>query len=352
VGNDVFLGQNGILLYGINASGKSSFMKAIGLNVIMAQAGMFVAARNFVYMPYYHIFTRISGMDNIYKGMSSFTVEMTELRNILQRCNKNSLVIGDEICCGTESVSALAIVASGIDTLIKKKSSFIFATHLHELVNHFEQNVKIRICHLHVEYTNNRLIYDRSLRNGDGPKTYGVEVCRYLNMTDDFVKRAIQFRQILEKGRLESVALKSKYNRYLMHDGICESCGKQSKAEVHHIKHQASHNQMEAIHMNMLSNLMVLCEECHDKVHAGNINVNLKHQTSNGIQAQIAESTKCIDTNTTDISELDKEIIKLSISDHLSISKVIEAIYKNKGISLTKYRVRKTVQHYKKLMKL
>jgi hypothetical protein len=86
-----------------------------------------------VYYPYKRIFTRISGMDNIYKGMSSFTVEMTELRNILQRCNKYSLVIGDEICCGTESISGIAIVSAGIDMLINKGASFIFATHLHEL---------------------------------------------------------------------------------------------------------------------------------------------------------------------------------------------------------------------------
>ena len=84
VGNDLELNQDGILLYGINASGKSSFMKAIGLNIIMAQAGMYVAAESMSYYPYNSIF-RISGMDNIYKGMSSFTVEMTELRNILQR---------------------------------------------------------------------------------------------------------------------------------------------------------------------------------------------------------------------------------------------------------------------------
>lgn len=55
--------------------------------------------------------------------MSSFTVEMTELRNILQRCNKNSLVLGDEICNGTEAISALSIVAAGIESLIKNKAN-------------------------------------------------------------------------------------------------------------------------------------------------------------------------------------------------------------------------------------
>ena len=66
-----------MMLYGINASGKSSFMKSIGINIIMAQSGMYVPCPEFVFYPYKHIFTRISGMDNIYKGMSIFTVEMT-----------------------------------------------------------------------------------------------------------------------------------------------------------------------------------------------------------------------------------------------------------------------------------
>ncbi|MFN9955062.1 MAG: MutS-related protein, partial [bacterium] len=106
IGNDISLNQNGILLYGINASGKSSLMKALGLAIIMVQSGMYVPATSFEFSPYHHIFTRICGNDDIYRGMSSFVVEMSELRNILQRADERSLVIGDEICCGTEAISA------------------------------------------------------------------------------------------------------------------------------------------------------------------------------------------------------------------------------------------------------
>jgi DNA mismatch repair protein MutS len=184
VGNDVSLNKDGYLLYGINASGKSCFMKTIGLNIIMAQAGMFVASKNFEYMPYHNIFTRISGMDNIYKGMSSFTVEMTELRNILQRCNKYSIVLGDEICCGTESISAIAIVASALDVLIKNNATFIFATHLHELtdmklIKEHIQTSKINVKHMHISIDeNNNIIYERKMQDGQGSQVYGLEVCK------------------------------------------------------------------------------------------------------------------------------------------------------------------------------
>ena len=107
IGNDIELSEKGILLYGVNSSGKSSLMKAVGLNIIMAQSGMFVPAHEFTYEPYHHIFTRIFGSDNIYKGLSSFAVEMIELRNILKRSNKFSLILGDEICNGTESISGI-----------------------------------------------------------------------------------------------------------------------------------------------------------------------------------------------------------------------------------------------------
>ena len=80
-----------MLLYGVNAVGKSSTMKSVGISIIMAQAGMYVPASEFYYYPYKYIFTRISGNDNIFKGQSTFAVEMSELRAILKRTNKNSL---------------------------------------------------------------------------------------------------------------------------------------------------------------------------------------------------------------------------------------------------------------------
>ena len=74
-------------MYGCNAVGKSSLMKAIGINIIMAQAGMFVPCSSFKYSPFDYIFTRINNNDNLFKGLSSFAVEMSELRNILKRSN-------------------------------------------------------------------------------------------------------------------------------------------------------------------------------------------------------------------------------------------------------------------------
>ena len=118
VTNDLSLDSDklGVLLYGTNAVGKSSLIKAIGIIVIMAQAGFYVPCSGFVYSPYKHIFTRILGNDNLFKGLSSFAVEMLELKTILSIADKDSLVLGDELCSGTESNSAMSIFYFGHPT--------------------------------------------------------------------------------------------------------------------------------------------------------------------------------------------------------------------------------------------
>ena len=83
VPNDVELNENGILLYGTNACGKSTLMKSIGLTIIMAQSGFFVPCSYLEYSPYTQIFTRILNNDNIFRGQSSFAIEMSELRKHL-----------------------------------------------------------------------------------------------------------------------------------------------------------------------------------------------------------------------------------------------------------------------------
>ena len=106
--------QLGMLLYGTNAVGKTSCIRAIGMIIIMAQAGLFVPATTFTYSIYNKLFTRILGNDNLFKGLSTFAVEMIELRSILKMADNNSLVLGDELCSGTESTSALSIFTAGV----------------------------------------------------------------------------------------------------------------------------------------------------------------------------------------------------------------------------------------------
>lgn len=286
VKNDIsFNEQTGILLFGLNGVGKSSLMKAVGLNIIMAQAGMYVPADSLEYTPYKKIFTRISGEDNIFKGKSSFMIEMEELRSILKYADNESLVLGDEICRGTETISALSIVTSSVLALSKKKSSFIFATHLHKL-DELVQDDNIQFLHLHVEITDDNINYIRKLRDGIGSSLYGIEVAKYLLENDEFINETYKIRnKILEKPELLSTKT-STYNSKLYMDK-CQVCSKTNNLDTHHIKFQSDANEfgnIDHIHKDDLCNLIVLCEDCHNALHHGNINIKGFNSTLTGLQ--------------------------------------------------------------------
>jgi DNA mismatch repair protein MutS len=284
VTNDLIIGNaemDGMLLYGTNAVGKTSFIRALGISVIMAQAGLYVPASSFEYIPYKYIFTRILGNDNIFKGLSTFAVEMSELRTILRLANKNSLVLGDELCSGTESTSATSIFVSGIQHLNKTNCSFIFATHLHEILD-YDEIIKLENVHIkHMSVIYNKEIgcleYDRKLKDGPGNNMYGLEVCKSLNLPEEFLENAHNIRM---KYHPESSSIlerrKSRYNSEKI-VGICEMCGENMASEVHHLQYQREANENGIIsrndlifHKNHKANLLNICEECHQKIHKEN----------------------------------------------------------------------------------
>ena len=291
VPHDISLGGNneldGILLYGINSSGKSTLMKSIGLNIILAQIGYYVAAETFTFSPYNSLFTRIVGNDNLYKGLSSFMVEMMELTSILKRNNKNTLVIGDEICKGTEEKSANIIVSYMLETLSKSNTSFITATHLHKVANlPCVTNLKrVKSKHLKITYdeTNEQLIYDRHLSDGQGETFYGLQVAKYLMRDTIFNNRTSEI--LLEYDENDSPK-KSHYNDDFLIE--CYICKTKKNLESHHIIPQKEFNE-DNTHYNKnyikkdnYSNIITLCSECHDKVDRQELVINGWLETSKG----------------------------------------------------------------------
>jgi len=287
VPHDISLGGDseldGILLYGINSSGKSTLMKSIGLNIILAQIGYFVAAEKFVYYPYKTLFTRIIGNDNIFKGLSSFMVEMMELTSILKRNNNSTLVIGDEICRGTEEKSANIIVSYMLETLSKSNSSFITATHLHKVANMecVKKLDRVKAKHLKITYDpeNEQLIYDRSLSDGQGDTFYGLTVAKYLMKDSLFTKRTGEI--LKEYDELESPK-KSNYNDDFMLE--CHICKSKKNLESHHIIPQKDFlkDKINFIQKDNYSNLVTLCELCHDKIDTNELVINGWLNTTNG----------------------------------------------------------------------
>jgi DNA mismatch repair protein MutS len=293
VTNDISLGLNnesGILLYGTNAVGKTSLIRALGIAVIMAQSGMFVPCSQFVYKPYTAIYSRILGNDNIFKGLSTFAVEMSELRIILKMSDKNSLILGDELCSGTETESALSIFVAGLIKLCEKNTSFIFATHFHEITQYDEilEKKEILMKHMSVIYNreNDCLVYDRKLKEGSGPKIYGLEVCKSIYLDEDFLNLAYDIRnKYYPECRGELSNNTTTYNANKIR-GLCEICKIKMGTEIHHLNPQKNADErgfIDTFHKNHTGNLISICEDCHNKSHKEeNNNEKTKKKTTMG----------------------------------------------------------------------
>jgi DNA mismatch repair protein MutS len=298
--NDISLGKNGMILYGTNSCGKSSMVKAIALSIIMAQIGCYTPCK-LKYNPYSNIITRLTGSDNLFQGQSSFEIEMSELRTILRQANSRTLVVGDELCSGTEHRSGLCLSISSILSLIEKKSTFIFATHMHELLNYsYIKNIPpetLKICHLSISYDEKDkiLVYDRKLKEGSGLLTYGLMVAQALGLPREFINLSNEILLEVTKKNKQIIETKqSKYNSKVYIDS-CAICNASSSSELHthHIleQHLADEkgfieNETGIIHKNSSQNLIVLCKNCHEKLHHENKHLKVSNTPSGTIVTQ------------------------------------------------------------------
>ncbi len=183
--------QNLIILTGPNASGKSCFIRQIGLIQILAQIGSFVPASNAVIKVVDRIFTRVGAVDDQSTGQSTFMVEMSETASILNQATKNSLVLLDEIGRGTSTFDGLSIawsVSEYIATEIVCKC--IFATHYHEL-NYLKNTLNtVENFQVIVKNLNNKLDFCHKIEKGGSNKSYGIEAARLAGVPQKVITKA------------------------------------------------------------------------------------------------------------------------------------------------------------------
>ena len=342
--------EKGWLIYGVNASGKSSLMKATGIAVILAQAGSFVPADSMMLRPYDSAFSRIWTHDNVWAGLSSFAVEIAELRDILTSATQTSLVLGDEVCSGTESLSATALVASTLEHLDEVGAHFMFATHLHDLmkVPNFLPRPGIAVWHLRVQRIpdphggkEEKLVYDRTLQPGSGSCTYGLEVAKAMGIPFTLLQRAHEIRRGLGGEATSSDAPKSSWNASIQRQS-CEICKAviTRNLEVHHITQRSEGGS------NSLRNLAVLCDTCHDAHHAGTLEVPPLVMTTDGLERiSLTASTRRVVKTKDSFSEEDKikiqEVLKaFQGRPLLRASLALE----EQGISITAAQLKKFIQ--------
>lgn len=305
--NDVSIGEDsdGMLLYGLNSSGKSTYGRSVGMTLVLAMSGLYVPADSFTYWPYKKIITKIAIQDDLFGAKSTFVNEMLHLKDIIETADAETLVIADELCSGTEYSSALSIVASTVIELSTRKTSFIFATHFHELADLAEikglSNVKV--FHTAVTIDPDRgLMFNRILKPGKCPDKYGLEIAAHMKLDRTFINRAMKIRSNYDEEASSLTPCKaSTYNSRVYVDQ-CRVCAAVKNLVVHHIVAQREFDGNNCIpyRKNIEHNLVVLCEECHHRVHhSETLVINGYIQTSQGLVLDYQESKTNTDATAT-----------------------------------------------------
>ncbi len=199
--NDVTLAPDArmIILTGPNMAGKSTILRQVGLLVLMAQMGSYVAAGSARVGIADRVFTRVGASDNLVRGQSTFMVEMAETSAILHSATARSLVLLDEIGRGTATWDGLSIAWAVSEHLHERvRCKTIFATHYHELTQLAEEFVSVRNYNVAVQEVGERILFLHTLRPGGADRSYGIEVGRLAGLPSPVIARARALLRVLE----------------------------------------------------------------------------------------------------------------------------------------------------------
>ncbi len=189
-----------IILTGPNASGKSCYLRQIGLIQLMAQIGSYVPATEARLAICDRIFTRVGAVDDLATGQSTFMVEMNETANILNHATPKSLILLDEIGRGTATFDGLSIawaVAEYLATDIQGRT--IFATHYHELNELASILTNVANYQVTVKEMADKIIFLHQVCAGGASKSYGIEAGRLAGLPTSVISRARQVMGQIEK---------------------------------------------------------------------------------------------------------------------------------------------------------
>lgn len=205
--NDTYINcstDNFLIITGPNMSGKSTYIRQVGLIVIMAQSGGGVPSSYAKVGIVDRIFTRIGAQDEISKGQSTFMVEMTETAEIINNLTKRSLLILDEIGRGTSTYDGLSLAWAISEYLQSKKVKTLFATHFHELTALSQKFKGVKNYNVAVRKEGEDVIFLHKIMEGSTDESYGIYVAKLAGIPKRIIKRAEEILNILElQGKIQ-----------------------------------------------------------------------------------------------------------------------------------------------------
>jgi ABC-type multidrug transport system fused ATPase/permease subunit len=181
--NDFSLDAQGkaVIITGSNMSGKSSFLKTIGINLCLAYAGGPVNAISFS-SSLFRVYTCIKINDSIVEGFSFFYAEVRRLKTLLDALRAIHplplLFLIDEIFKGTNNRERLIGSRSYIQNLVGQNGTGLIATHDLELVKLADYSPQITNCHFREDVVDGKMVFDYKLRQGPCPTTNALKIMR------------------------------------------------------------------------------------------------------------------------------------------------------------------------------
>ena len=205
VPNDVYMDAKDdklLIITGPNMAGKSTFMRQVGLIVLMAQMGSFVPAESAKIGIVDRVFTRVGASDDLASGQSTFMVEMNELASILNNATKKSLLILDEIGRGTSTLDGLSIAWATIEYILGEKgigAKTLFATHYHELTALERMIPGVRNYSVGVKEFHREILFLHKIVRGGADKSFGIDVAKLAGLPEALISRARALLSLLEE---------------------------------------------------------------------------------------------------------------------------------------------------------
>lgn len=202
VPNDIVMDENTniLLITGPNMAGKSTYMRQLGIIVIMAQIGCFIPAKSGTLPIFDKIFTRIGASDDLVSGESTFMVEMTEAGNAITNATRKSLILFDELGRGTATFDGMSLAQAILEYIHNNIScKTLFSTHYHELTDLEKTLSNLKNKHVSAKEENGNITFLHKVLDGSVDKSYGINVARLANLPSEVIDRADEILKVYEK---------------------------------------------------------------------------------------------------------------------------------------------------------
>ena len=181
------------LITGPNMAGKSTYLRQVGLLVLMSQIGSFIPVKKAKIGIVDRLFTRVGASDNLAGGESTFLVEMNEAANILNNATPQSLILLDEIGRGTATFDGLSLAWSITEHLHNHSNvgaRTLFATHYHEMTDLENTLERLENFQAAVKEFGDKIVFLRTILPGISDKSYGIHVAQMAGLPSEVIERA------------------------------------------------------------------------------------------------------------------------------------------------------------------